>query len=308
MDNLPLISVCVITYNSSKYVIEMLDSAYSQNYPNIELIVSDDCSTDDTVEKIQQWLSEFGHKFTKAVLLTTPTNTGITANCARAYKQAIGEWIKPIAGDDILYPNAISSFVSFAAERKAENIAIAVSSVKIFKDHPDNVLYIWPNFKISGNIRHQLRRQIVGSYIKSPGVFMKRSVLLELGELNSNYPMLDDDPLWIKFLTNGYKFHFNKDVLVGYRMHSNAISNGSLVPKKNFFPSLYAFKKELAFPLMKKERLYLNYFVQRREYKLYDRLINTEKISKLDKLQLRILYYLNVFFLSIYNVFYESFF
>ena len=148
----------------------------------------------------------------------------------------------------------------------------------------------------------------MGSYIKSPGVFMKRSVLLELGELNSNYPMLDDDPLWIKFLTNGYKFHFNKEVLVGYRMHSNAISNGSFIPKKNFFPSLYAFKKELAFPLMKKERLYLNYFVQRREYKLYDRLINTEKISKLDKLQLKILYYLNVFFLSIYNVFYEPFF
>ncbi|MDR0890977.1 MAG: glycosyltransferase [Endomicrobium sp.] len=55
MENNPLVSVCVITYNSSKYVLETLESIKTQTYQNIELIVSDDCSTDDTVEVCENY-------------------------------------------------------------------------------------------------------------------------------------------------------------------------------------------------------------------------------------------------------------
>lgn len=47
----PLVSVIVITYNSAQYVVETLDSVYSQTYENIELIVTDDCSQDNTIEE-----------------------------------------------------------------------------------------------------------------------------------------------------------------------------------------------------------------------------------------------------------------
>ena len=300
MNNIPLVSVCVITYNSSEFIIESLDSAYRQSYHNIELIVSDDCSTDDTVEKIQQWLSEFGHRFTKAVLLTASKNTGIAANHAKALEQAQGEWIKFVDGDDILYPNAIRSFVSFVQKEKTEDIALVVSSLKVFKENPGNVLYTWPNFKISKNIHKQLKKQVIGSYIKSLSVFMKRDVLLKLGGFNLDYQMLEDDPLWIKFLTNGYKFHFNEDVLAGYRIHANAISNGSLIPKELFFPSLYAFKKEVIFPLMKKERLYFNYIIQKQIYKIHEKLVCAEKVSKISRFRLKLLGYLNRTLLSGY--------
>ena len=55
--SLPLVSVVVITYNSAKFVIETLESVKSQTYKNIELIISDDCSTDDTVERCRLWLA-----------------------------------------------------------------------------------------------------------------------------------------------------------------------------------------------------------------------------------------------------------
>ncbi|MBR5577209.1 MAG: glycosyltransferase [Bacteroidaceae bacterium] len=52
------VSIVVITYNSSKYVLETLESVKAQDYPNIELIVSDDRSTDNTFELVNQWIEE----------------------------------------------------------------------------------------------------------------------------------------------------------------------------------------------------------------------------------------------------------
>ena len=292
MEKFPLVSICVITYNSSKYILETLDSAKAQTYQNIELIISDDCSKDNTVEICKNWINDNKERFARTELITVKKNTGISQNCNRVRDAARGEWIKGIAGDDILFPNAIHSFVSFVEKKKSEDIVWVVSSIKIFKDHPDNLLYIWPNFNISENIREQFRRQIMGNYIKAPGVFLKRETLNRLGGPNLDYPMLEDDPLWIKFLTNGYKFYFIDEVLVGYRVHSNAISTGNHAFKKQFFQSLYDFKKEITFPYMKKESMYLSYIIHKMEFYAAYRIVFAGKKRIRDKLQLKIANYL----------------
>lgn len=66
----PLVSVSIITYNSSSTILETLDSIYSQSYQNIELIVSDDCSTDNTVEICKKWIDEHKDRFVRVELLT----------------------------------------------------------------------------------------------------------------------------------------------------------------------------------------------------------------------------------------------
>ncbi|KAA6320476.1 putative glycosyltransferase EpsE, partial [termite gut metagenome] len=106
MNEQPLVSIVVITYNSSKYVLETLESAKVQTYQNIELIVSDDCSTDDTVDVCQNWLDENKERFVRTELLIVLKNTGVSANCNRGYKVAKGEWIKGVAGDDMLFPHS----------------------------------------------------------------------------------------------------------------------------------------------------------------------------------------------------------
>ena len=86
----PLVSIIVITYNSSKYVLETLESAYNQTYQNIELIISDDCSTDDTVEVCKKWVDEHKDRFVRSEIITTPVNTGIPVNCNRGlYKEKV---------------------------------------------------------------------------------------------------------------------------------------------------------------------------------------------------------------------------
>ena len=73
----PLVSVPVITYNSSKTVLETLDSIYNQTYQNLELIVSDDCSTDNTVGICREWIEAHKKRFVRTELLTVEKNTGV---------------------------------------------------------------------------------------------------------------------------------------------------------------------------------------------------------------------------------------
>ena len=80
MNNQPLVSVPVITYNSSKFVLETLESIKAQTYQNIELIISDDCSTDNTVELCQKWVEENKERFVRTQIITSDLNTGVSAN------------------------------------------------------------------------------------------------------------------------------------------------------------------------------------------------------------------------------------
>ncbi len=90
MENKTLVSICVISYNSSEFVLETLESAKRQSYEYIELIISDDGSEDHTVELCDQWLKNNGACFHSTELITVPKNTGIPANCNRAVKSAKG--------------------------------------------------------------------------------------------------------------------------------------------------------------------------------------------------------------------------
>ena len=110
---MPLVSVAVVTYNSSKTVIETLDSIFNQTYPNLELIVSDDRSTDNTVEICREWIDAHKERFVRTELLTVEKNTGVSANMNRGADACEGEWVKDIAGDDVLLPDCVETCVEY---------------------------------------------------------------------------------------------------------------------------------------------------------------------------------------------------
>ena len=116
---MPLVSIAVVTYNSSKTVIETLDSIRDQTYLNIELIISDDCSKDDTVEVCRKWVEQNKDRFVRADVFNVEKNTGVSANFNRADAASRGEWGKPIAGDDLLLPNAIQEYVNYIIPNNA---------------------------------------------------------------------------------------------------------------------------------------------------------------------------------------------
>lgn len=103
----PLISVCIPVYNREKLIVNALEYAISQDYPNLEILVADNCSTDSTVEIIKQ----FQEKDKRISLHLNDTNIGACANLNRCVKLAEGEYIKFLLSDDIMTPTCTSRMI-----------------------------------------------------------------------------------------------------------------------------------------------------------------------------------------------------
>jgi len=254
----PIVSVIVITYNSEKFILQTLESIKLQNAKNIELIISDDNSLDNTVELCENWIEKNKYNFLKAIIIKSKINTGIVENCNRGVYSSKGEWIKLLAGDDFLKENYILNTVKYINNNPLAKLI--VSKVIAFKD-TDTVLFEWPKYQLPKKFKSQLYLLLNGGFIKAAGVIVKKELLIAVGGFDNSFPLLEDDPLWLKCILNGDKFYYNQDASVYYRIHDNSISNPNIqgLDNSDFINSLTRFKKEKIFPLMLKKKMYFLY-------------------------------------------------
>jgi alpha-1,3-rhamnosyltransferase len=254
-----LVSIIVITYNSEDYILETLNSIKAQSYSYIELIISDDCSTDRTLHLCSEWLSENKSRFARTQIVEVMHNTGIASNCNRGAKHAKGEWIKFIAGDDILAYSAIEKFVFFVNE-SLEAVSIVCGIVVDFDDNFSLTRLnrvIWDEKLFSGyaNADNQFRRLAIANRIPAVGVIIKRNCLLdEFGGFDERFQMLEDYPLWIKLTHNGVKIFGMREIVAYYRIHSNSIFGCDLKgsPKliNSNFKLHHKYEKEFLSPIL----------------------------------------------------------
>ncbi|MCR4828078.1 MAG: glycosyltransferase [Bacteroidales bacterium] len=216
---LPLVSVPVITYNSSKTIVETLDSIYNQTYKNIELIISDDCSTDNTIDICQKWISAHNKRFYSTKIIKSPINTGVSANCNRAEDACNGEWEKMIAGDDILFPKCIETFLKYVGDRT--DLPCIFSRVQCFSAIDGKIVDLPFDYDFFSLSREQQLNKMVynGNCIPAPGIFTNIVLMRRLGIRNDErIPFLEDYPKWINILNAGYKLELIDQELVKYRV------------------------------------------------------------------------------------------
>ena len=101
---LPLISIVMATYNGSLYLAEQMDSIVAQSYPNVEIIVVDDCSTDNTIEILKC----FQLKYSNIKIVINDTNLGYVKNFEKGCSLATGEYIALCDQDDYWHPEKLS--------------------------------------------------------------------------------------------------------------------------------------------------------------------------------------------------------
>lgn len=226
------VSIVVLTYNSGKFIIETLESIKEQSYKEIELIVTDDFSKDNTLELVKQWIEFNREHFKQINLLESSFNQGIAKNLNRGLKKASGEWIKLIAGDDILHKRCIENNINYA--NKDENKKIIFSKAMKFKDKfsEKNFCGVIPGgkeqLKFNESSSQQFRNLLFNgcTFTVAPTVFIKKELLEKINYFDEEYE-IEDYPTWLKMTKEGIKLEFLDEVTVYYRIHSNSFSSTS---------------------------------------------------------------------------------
>lgn len=276
--NLPLVSVPVITYNSSKYVLETLESIKAQTYQNIELIISDDCSKDNTVELCRKWIEENKERFVRTEIISTDINTGVSANFNRAEMACEGEWVKPIAGDDLLMFNCIEKCIDFMF-KNPQGIFL-FGKIETFGASDERNKQVEGVFDYSFfelEPEKQLERLILeNNCVPASTFFYNKKKSIELGIKNDErIPLLEDLPKWINILQKGVKLYFTTDILVKYRVHEESISTTTSASVR-FIESQQLFNYYYRYPILSKKNNEMAVLFMVKEYTdLYKMLIRS---------------------------------
>ncbi len=114
MQNKPLISIGLITYNQKAYVRDAIEGCFKQTYSPLEIIVSDDYSTDGTDEIIRSMIEDYKRKggIHHVVFNRNPNNLGIIGNFLKTFDLMHGELLGHAGGDDISYPDRVEKIVT----------------------------------------------------------------------------------------------------------------------------------------------------------------------------------------------------
>ena len=224
----PLVSVVMITYNSARYVLETLESVKAQTWKNLELVISDDCSTDNTVQICSDWLRKNSDRFAATKLITVPRNTGIPSNCNRGLLAMQGELLKTISGDDILLKNCIADNMEYALNYP--DASFIVSDVQEIDEEGllirDKVINEGVNF-ITGfsSVRKQLKAYVRWpAFLNVPTFFCRKEVIEKIDYFDEDFRIYEDTVMVIRIMGVGVKLYYMEKPTVAYRIHRESIS------------------------------------------------------------------------------------
>lgn len=229
-----LVTVIISSYNSSQFIVETLESIAGQTWKDIELIITDDCSGDDTVEVCRKWKDENKERFVNALILTNNRNTGVSANANRGLSVAKGNWIKFLGADDTLKQDCIEENMLHVISDPG--IRVLFSKVDIYNNDfgPGNRLSTscedtsdpWSIMATGRSAYSQYKMLLISDRLKyTPSVFLHRETLLSVGGFDERFRLLEDYPLWLNLTKNGHRLYYMDKVTVNYRQHSKAINN-----------------------------------------------------------------------------------
>lgn len=213
----PLISYVVTAYNIEKYIEESIECAFAQTYSPLEIVLLDDCSTDNTFEIMRQMAGKYTGPH-KVVLNRKEENLGITRHMNKAYMElAKGEIIIAAHGDDISRPERTEESFRYLSEHPE------VTALPFSVDAIDEKGVALIEHSATVNEMHSYTFEKGGGNIPAPSRAFYKSVLTVFGPLNDDCPT-EDEVISFRSLMLGKNVFLPKH-MVKYRKHSGSSSN-----------------------------------------------------------------------------------
>ncbi|VGO21026.1 glycosyltransferase family 2 protein [Pontiella sulfatireligans] len=227
---MPLVSICVPTYNGERFLTEALESVEAQIYENCEVVVSDDASSDRTLEIVSEFAAR--SKYEYRVFNHEPS--GIGANWNYCVEHAKGEYIKFLFQDDLLLPDCVREMVSCI--KNDSSIGMVFARRKLLLSQAPSVAGIAWCYLFSdpvANWAHKLSQPVSGWELledrsllcsprnkigEPPSVLLRRSVFEDIGFFSGDLKQQLDYEYWYRVLAH-YKVAFIPDKLTVFRVH-----------------------------------------------------------------------------------------
>ena len=215
-----LVSIVIPTYNQEEFVEETIESVLSQTYKNVEIIITDDGSVDDTARIIESYANRFPSKI---IPVLNGTNVGIAGNLNKGLERVRGEYIAWLGGDDIMLPTKLEEQVQILAKR--HDAVGCCHDAEVFDSESGETI---GHFSKLYNGKCTFREGGVElwfntSYHMLPSTVMIRSSVVPEGGFDNRLRFANDWLFDIEVFRQGMCVPINK-ILAKYRRHEKNVS------------------------------------------------------------------------------------
>lgn len=213
---MPAISVVMSAYNAEKYLQESVESILNQSFADFEFLITDDCSTDNTLIM----LKEYASKDSRIKLMSNSENIGLTKSLNRMIDVSRGDFIARFDADDVSCEQRFQKQIEYM--RKHPEIGVCATNVE----------------KLNGSIKKKNTRNffeheeikaalLFNNVIPHTAVMIRSKLFKEHGfRYNEEYKIIQDYELWQR-LVKYTRFHILKDVLAMFRILDSGVSGQS---------------------------------------------------------------------------------
>jgi glycosyltransferase involved in cell wall biosynthesis len=252
MRNTPLVSILAVSYNHEDWVIEALDSIRHQTYSNIQLVIIDDCSTDNTVTLIEAWLKK--HQI-DCVFITHKSNKGICKTYNEGVSLCEGKYYSTLSCDDTLAHEKTEKQVTYF-EQQGEEVGMIYSDATILSSETGAITKSFikkhrkDNLKPTGNIFNELIQQ---NFVPAMSILVRKKAFDHLKGFDEDL-IFEDYDFFLR-MAKQYKILYLNANLVQYRIHNDNFNIKMLrTPGYNWSLTLI-FLKHCEYSVIAKNRL-----------------------------------------------------
>lgn len=227
----PRVSILLLTLNQERYLHACLASIEFQIYREIEVIVLDDFSGDETRTLLEKWSATTGLSHE---LIFSSARQGINRILNIGLERASGEFIAVLSADDVLLANRFAEQVD-VFEKVEEDVACIIGDVVVINEKGLTIgLLEAPSrfLQALGSSRSTALEMLENNWVPAPSALSRRDLLLKVGGYNEYLPFEDYD-LWFRFLSAGYRFSHLPGPLTKYRVHARSFTGNPAMRKEN---------------------------------------------------------------------------
>ncbi len=213
-----MVSIICLCYNHARFLRPALNSVLAQTYPNLEILIVDDCSTDGSVRIIQEYLQAYP----QLRFISTKYNRGNTTAFNMGWRGSSGRFILDFATDDVLLPERVAQQVQLF-QQLGPSYGVVYSDAEYISDDSAHLYFHSQKHlpALDGDVFAEVLRRY---FICPPSMLIRREVFEELGGYDETLAYEDFD-FWVRSARK-YKYAYLPEVTTQRRVHNRSLSSG----------------------------------------------------------------------------------